>query len=215
MKPQALIGALIGGVIGAVIWGVIAHLTGYEHSLIAIGVGALVGFGAKALGGEGAATGLFAVVITVGAIFAGKMFAVYLVLNASLDEINGDVNQVMYEEYMEDARLFNDIRDGNEQQWREFMIDRGYSEERYPDDILKQDLEDFRTYTAGPLIEMYEEQPTYDQWKSDVAVASDDLIDASLLSEYAIDNLGFLDILFVIVAVATAFSLASGGNEEA
>ena len=88
MKPQALIGALIGGVIGAVIWGVIAHLTGYEHSLIAIGVGALVGFGAKALGGEGAATGLFAVVITVGAIFAGKMIAVYLVLNASLDEIN-------------------------------------------------------------------------------------------------------------------------------
>ncbi len=66
--------AVLGGVIGALIWGAVAYTTGWSFGFVAIGVGALVGFGmilgSKARGTVG--SGLGAAMIALGCIVGAK-----------------------------------------------------------------------------------------------------------------------------------------------
>jgi phosphate/sulfate permease len=71
---KGIIGGLIAAVIGAGVWAAIAYFTGYEIGWIAWGIGALVGFvAAKAAGDDaGDGLGIVAAVIAVLAILGGK-----------------------------------------------------------------------------------------------------------------------------------------------
>ncbi len=75
-----LIGAIIGGAIGAAIWAAIAYFLNAEVGYVALGVGALCGFGATLGGGAqttggGMIAGAMAAVVSVGAIAGGKYAA--------------------------------------------------------------------------------------------------------------------------------------------
>ncbi len=76
----ALVGGSIGGIIGALIWGGIAYATGYHIGYVAIGVGFLVGLGAKmAAGGQASSlTGGIAAGLAILSVLAGKYFTAYL-----------------------------------------------------------------------------------------------------------------------------------------
>ena len=88
-----IVGALIGGAIGAFIWGMVAYFTGYEVGYLAILVGALCGGGAT-LGGEPETTGggmiggIMAAVIAIGAIGAGKYFALEMMFRKDMRDMN-------------------------------------------------------------------------------------------------------------------------------
>ena len=53
MTPYSIIGAFGGAILGSLIWGGITYFTGYEFSIVAILVGAIIGLGAQVLDGEG------------------------------------------------------------------------------------------------------------------------------------------------------------------
>jgi hypothetical protein len=74
----AFIGGLVGGVIGAGIWAAIVYFTGFEIGIVAWGIGLLVGFGALVLSGgrAGAAGGVIAAVLALGAVLLGKVLVV-------------------------------------------------------------------------------------------------------------------------------------------
>lgn len=95
---KGLIGAIIGGVIagtiGALIWGGIAYGTGYEVGYVAWGIGAMVGFGVL-LGAQeyaGVTSGIIALVLANLSIFAGKVFAVWMLFNAMFANFDIDVS---------------------------------------------------------------------------------------------------------------------------
>ena len=73
----SLFGALVGGTIGALVWALIARLSGYEIGFIAWGVGIAVGMGSIMFGGRGDANGVLCALVTVAAIFAGKVLAIH------------------------------------------------------------------------------------------------------------------------------------------
>jgi len=102
---KLILGGLAGGLVGAGIWAGIAYMTDYEIGWIAWGVGALVGFGVRALGSSEMATfdratrqrvvrrvpamapalaGLVAAIIAMGAVMAGKYATIHLVLSDML-----------------------------------------------------------------------------------------------------------------------------------
>ncbi len=79
----AIIGSAICGVIGALVWGGIAYGTGYQIGWIAIGVGALCGFGAGtgARGYTGFHISAIGAIMAVISIVGGRCFAIWLILD--------------------------------------------------------------------------------------------------------------------------------------
>lgn len=79
-RVKGVIGALLGGLIGAIIWAASVYFTGYEIKYVAVGVGALSGWGSRLLGGgRDYHLGLFAsacafVAILVGVFFGAKLY---------------------------------------------------------------------------------------------------------------------------------------------
>ena len=78
----SLFGSLIGGTIGALVWALIGRLFGYEIGFIAWGVGIAVGICSVMFGGRGDTNGVVCALVTVAAIFAGKVLAVHWTVDA-------------------------------------------------------------------------------------------------------------------------------------
>lgn len=76
--PLAIVGGLVGAVIGGVIWALVGVLTEREVGYVAIGVGALAGYGVLALGRQkGPMYQIIAVAMSVIGIFLGKYYLYY------------------------------------------------------------------------------------------------------------------------------------------
>jgi len=73
------------GLLGALIWGMLVYFTGYKIGYIAIGVGALTGFGVRmGLGGEGGFdTGMIAAIIAMISVILGEYLIIYLSIQQS------------------------------------------------------------------------------------------------------------------------------------
>ncbi len=122
------IGCLLSGagaIIGAVVWCIVAVITGYELSWIAIGVGAAAGYGmVLGYGKQNGLAGLVSVGMALVGIVLGKIAIVVFVLYAIFSGNSQDpdiqrafVQQAMIEEKLAERHAYND-RD-REEQWDE------------------------------------------------------------------------------------------------
>lgn len=80
--------SLAGGAIGAAAWAAIGYFSGYEFGILAWGVGFLAGLGMAlgTMGRGGVGGGVLAAVIALGAIMAGKWYAVQFTLDDYLSK---------------------------------------------------------------------------------------------------------------------------------
>lgn len=213
MNAKALIGAAIGGVIGAAIWGGIAAATGYEIGYVAWGVGLLCGGGAMWLGGSGSMMGVACALIALVSIFSGKMLAVQMSAPGEIRKlIEAEYTREMYQEYMDDAEALASLEPDAD--YREFMIERNYTFEEAPEDISDEEYAFFVEETVPSLRDIYENQPTYEEWKARGVKEGTDAVMAEVsLFDAAKDNLGVIDILFALLGIGTAYKLGTGSEE--
>ncbi|MBN2014725.1 MAG: hypothetical protein JW778_06055 [Candidatus Altiarchaeota archaeon] len=89
--PLAFVGGLIAALVGAGIWALLTIVTGYEFGFMAVGVGALCGFGVILFskGQRGIPLQLIAVVLSLVGIFVGKYVAFSHFLKATVAEEYG------------------------------------------------------------------------------------------------------------------------------
>ena len=219
MAAKGLIGALIGGVIGAVIWAAVAFFAHVEISWVAIGVGALVGFGSLATGGKGHANGLMCGGVAVAAIFGGKFGALTMDLRDTSELRDAWVAELSthdYEEELEDARDFADIR-SDLAAYPSFMVEHRYTDAVTTRELESGEVDDFRRYTAPHLIWIDESQPTFEEWKVRKTESIDEFLDSARTTsgiwELVKEGLGFIDILFFFFGVLTAWKIGLAGED--
>lgn len=209
---KAITGPVIGAVIGALLWATILNGISYELGLIALVVGAIVGFGAKLTGFNGPTAAIVCALLVAGSIFGGK----YLGYSWVLDGYN-DYDTYVDQDVIDEAAEWGDVYKAEAAMLQEFvhtdtslgefMLENDYAYTNTPE---QSELDDFKQYTI-PMIMAYDNysaanpEPTYRKlhaaWSVDSGgVSVTDAIKAGL---------GPLDLLFLLMGMAGAFRMVS------
>lgn len=195
---RGFIGSVIGGGIGAAIWTLVSYFTHLESGWIAWGVGLLAGVGMACMGGRGMGAGLLASVVAIGAIVGGKYATVHLEVNDYVDSI-GEFTEADAKSYMAGELMDEYIRHGRTV---EYDDDGNYPAEVW-DDANAQ-------WAAMSQTERH--QYTLDTR----AKVSREIQDSKGTLEIVgmITSLGLFDVLWVLLAVSTAYKVGSKAGKD-
>jgi hypothetical protein len=207
---KALIGALIGGAIGAAIWAAIAYNTGYEVGYVAWGIGLLCGLGAMALARSDAdaITGIVAAVVAIASVGAGKYLAVHFLVKdlmpAGAIEIAAEDAQM----YMANELVENYPSDAKPLKWPEGMdTETAETLDNYPAEVKKDVLDRWNGMSASDQ-QAYQDS-VQDQYEYEISKMT-----GAIESEGFVATIGLFDILWLVLAVGTAFKVGSGAGSD-
>lgn len=215
---KGFIGGLVAAAIGAGVWALISWMTNYEIGWIAIGIGALVGAGVG-LGGKSTNAGITAVLLTVLSIAGGKYAAISLVINDEMggeftaESLEADVRAALATERGLIESVADDIawqrtEDGEVLDWpRGMSYETAYALTEYPQDVQLVALE--RTQIMSP-----EDREAYVALQvANAQMGMDEFLAhggmGAIRSDAFMYQWGLMDILFIGIAVFTAFRVAS------
>lgn len=215
---SGIIGGCMGGVLGAAIWAGVSAGTGYEIGWIAWGVGGLVGFGvAKGCKSGGALAGTVAVVITIGAILVGKYVAVDLALKQEVGSedqvIQQAVDRLQSDEFVV-TYLCDDIVAERESagqlvNWPPGVNPQEASKQSdYPPDIWAEGAAQWQALSDQEKTDLRERIAAFLRQNIHATYAE---VSGSAFRE----SFGMMDVLFFLLAVATAHKLATRGSQTA
>jgi hypothetical protein len=205
-----LIGGLVGGAIGAGVWAGIAYGANLQIGWIALGVGILVGLGVAVgwrEGGVGA--GLLATVITIGSLLAGKYLTVTLLINKEAASIEEDAVASVNQESMLVSIADNVVRKREEAgetiEWpRGVTLETAQQESDYPPEIWTEARSRWDVMSA-------EERDELRDTLIALRLAFVDAMKGAAAKEGFVQSFSFIDAIFFLVAVATAFKIAESG----
>lgn len=212
LTTAGLVAGVVAAVLGALAWQFIASTFGFELGLVAWAVGGLIGFSVGAAGGNGNSAGVAAGVLALVAILGGK-YMIYSNFTDQLDEImSGSVEEMrfVYDAQKEMADAFAAAATDDDS-LRRFMAESGYSEHADPSEVTQEEIDFFVQYVQPQLAGFSGEQPSYEEWyASTLEPAFSSLTPMGLFAA----SFGLLDILFLVLGVATAYRLGRGGFSE-
>jgi hypothetical protein len=201
------IGAAIGGLIGTVIWALVAYFLNVEVGYIAWAIGGLVGFG-SAIGTKGGSptSAMIAVVITIVSICAGKFVAVYLAMSGAAAAMTLTTEELTDEfciSLIADEICYAKMDRGERIQWPP-GANREAPEKQsdYPADIWADASSEWTAMNPQ------ERQQAKENYVND---ANMDLqgMQGQLTLQAFLASFGIIDIIFFVLAVVTAWNLAS------
>lgn len=123
-----------------------------------------------------------------------------LMVAASTDDVRDS-----YEEELNDAAQFTKTVFSDDD-LRKFMVNYDYSESYEEKGVTAAEISEFKEYTQPHLEQLYQEQPSLEEWRGNSVAAINDISTFDLM----IKSLGFMDVLFLFLGVGTAFRLGRG-----
>jgi hypothetical protein len=213
-----IIGGAVGGAIGAAIWAAIAYFTGYEIGYVAWGVGLLVGLGVAMGAQEGNPLfGVIAVVIALASVAGGRYFSIEL----SVQEGMAEVDAMMQEgkaDFFTDETALNILATDTADAWMAQGValewPAGYNNDNadepheYPTVVWDSAVEQWEGMSA-------DEQDAFLQshWDA-INQELTGMADAAVKEGFA-DSFDIIDVVFALLAIATAYQVAaSAGGDE-
>jgi len=214
METNAILGAVGGAILGAIVWAAVAVFTGYEIGWIAWGIGAAVGYGAKALEGKGLISGIVCAVLAALAILGGKMMVVNHFVNEEVTQFAAEsASEEYYTELSSEAAAFAALT--SETEYPAFMVERDYTDAETPTEVHPEEVEDFKTYNVPELQQWSTAPPSFEEWQVTMAANAETYAAAQIpMTELLFGSLGLMDILFFGLGILTAFQVGSGGEYE-
>ena len=211
---KGVIAGVIAGFVGALVWAFIVVFTGYEIGWLAWGIGAVVG-GAVAWGTEGSkVNGLIAVVIAVAAILGGKLASVEIAIAREVKSANAEVKQGMDadDEYMKAWLAWGIVASyeakGMKIEWPEGVDPEEASEKKdYPGMIWGMAESAWASMSDEGKANLRREVETE-------VTANIKAYAASIRGEGFIESFSGFDVIFILLAVMTAFKVASNAGSE-
>ncbi len=208
-KPLAVVLGVVAAVIGALIWAYIMG-GGYELAILAIGIGAAIGLAMRIVGGEGVALGAIAAGLTIASICMGKIVGVNWAMEKDAKEEM--LTLAYYNETVVDAEDFRSV--STEGELREFMVSHGFTDAPSAQAITDIEIQDFRTYSAPDLERFASRSPSFEQWQDYMMDDMYEILDEVYPRTQRLkDTLGFLDIVFFLAGIATAFKMVAAIEE--
>lgn len=210
---RALFGATLGGLVGAALWTAVAFLFHYEIGWIAWGVGVAAGYGAAKFGDRlDWTTGAAAAGIAVLSIALGKFAAVHLVVDDAIAEITRSETGVSDEfaiSYVADEVVLAFQQEGRAVNWPGGVEPSNPSSEtEYPRDVW------------GEAVTAWTELTPKERADFKTELTSGMQANADTIREHAVqagfrESFGALDLLFVFLAIGSAYKLGSGAQSQA
>ncbi len=207
---KALIAASIAAVLGALLWKFIAVAFNYEYGFVAWIIGGAVGYAAMLFDSRGQTAGVICAVMVLCAIFGGKYLATasfQAEWQSAISDISQEQRIELRQVYKEQKTIASDyakIEDAGT--LRAFMLANGYTDASTTAEISEAEINDFEDYSAPVLLDLEQGKLDFDQWLS--AMFDARLGDYSTV-DLVLENLGLIDIVFLILGMATAFRLGS------
>lgn len=200
---KAMVVGLIAAILGALAWAGIAFGAKLEIGYLAWGIGGLVGF-AVAWGSRkgGAAPALLAVVLTVLSIAGGKYLAAQWSVNQAFGEMDLSVDEEWSEEY-KISLLADDILEQRAVQGVAVpeVEEERLTEQDYPADVWAEALARWQAM----------DEATRQKFESERKAAGLGLLQQmkqQVVQQAFVGNLGPVDIIFLLLGVATAWQIA-------
>lgn len=204
---KCIVGGLIGGVIGAAVWGAIAYFTGYEIGWIAWGVGVVVGMGVRiaADGETGFGLGATASAVALASILAGKFMASYLIVDSIATTMSKvEVTDEQAQSYIADKVVEEYQAAGKTMKWPEGMdVESAEEEKDYPPEVWKDMKERWTAMSPAEQKDFREQMRA--SFVSQMRGAS-----AGIAGSGVVEGLSWMDGLFAVLALASAFRIGSG-----
>jgi phosphate/sulfate permease len=211
MKFFAVIGALIGGCLGAALWAAIVYYFHVQIGIVAWVVGAAVGLGAAVAGGRGATSGIVCALIAVAAIFAGKMAAVHFMVYKMIDTSIAELDTAEYQEFQKDAADFNNVKDDN---FAEFMVTHQYTDATTSSEVLEEEIRDFKKDSMPLLVRQTQTPLSIDQYRDSFRKEFEKTYSQNIsLTDIVVENLGVLDVLFILLGIGSAYKIGSQSDD--
>jgi len=207
LSGKSLAAGAAAALAGAVVWSLIASMFGYELGMVAWAIGGAVGFAVASTGSNGLNAGIACGVLALVAILGGK----YMMYSDYRDEITDafagsmDEMRYIYESEMEAVEAYSEVVDDGT--LRQFMVENGYSDYADADSIPDEEIEYFQEYDAPRLGSYSYTTPTFEDWYQSTFI--DSLNDVST-TELIKENFAWIDFVFLLLGVATAFRLGRG-----
>ena len=210
MTSRAIIGASIAAAVGALLWGGISAATGYEIGYIAWGIGLIVGGVARKFDSTGSTSGVVCALLTLAAIFVGKTMAVQFTMPGQIREfLEAELTPDVYEEMVQDAEDFALLE--SEEDYPEFMISHAYTIAESSEYVTSEEIDTFDRYTVPELLNLHDYDLSYEEWRKEHIDRVTKGISGELpAAEIAMQSLGFIDIVFALLGVGTAYKLGNG-----
>ena len=205
---KGLIGGVIGGAIGAAVWAAIAYYTGYEIGWIAWLVGALVGLLTGALAGDEASglTGIAAAIIALAAISLGKYAVIHIYVSKASVKLHSEyrVTDEIAMVAIADQVVEEWEKSSKPLKWPEGKNkDEAESEADFPKDVWSDAKARWDAMQAGQRESYKNDLEAHHHEKIDEALAA---IEAEAFKR----SFDLFDIIFALLAIASAFKLGSG-----
>ncbi len=200
----------IGGLIGAAIWAAIGYFANFEIGWIAWGIGFLVGIGVRMGAGSttGPMLGVGAVVIAIASIGAGKFAVAWLAVDAYIAEGGVGVDQEVVISYIADAVAMEFDEAGTEVAWPSGVNpNEAAIEPDYPVDIWSE------AEARWAAMDEQEQTAGWDMAQSNLNAAMSEFRSDATMDAF-IYSFGLFDLLWVFLAVGTAFKVGAGSEEE-
>jgi hypothetical protein len=209
---RALFGATLGGLVGAALWTAVAFLFHYEIGWIAWGVGVAAGFGAAKLGDRlDWTTGAAAAGIAVLSIALGKFAAVHLVVDDAMAELTSGPAGVTDEfaiSYVADEVVVAFHQEGRNLAWPGGAEPSNpASQAEYPADVWSEATRAWSELTPEQRADFKAE--IADGMQANAAVIRESAVQAGFQESF-----GALDVLFVLLAIGSAYKLGSGAQAK-
>lgn len=204
--------ASAGAAVGALLWAGVSYMMHLEIGYLAWGIGGLVG-GACVLGkGRGQPVAIACAVLTLVAIFAGKILGMQLILSDATEQVRAMLTREMYEEARIDAAGFAALSvPPTKEEVRIYIADRGYGDVGASDSVTDEDVEIFHAEWAPELRAFNQRQPSFEQWQDDALAA---LGDEEAATSMVMDELSAIDLIFALLGVTTAFGLVMSATRR-
>jgi hypothetical protein len=199
---KGVIGALIASLVGMIGWFLLIKATGVEIGYAAWGVGAIIGLGARLVGGEGgfklgATAGLFALL----AILGGQFLAVRSIALSEIDKMA----TVKYQEIVDTlnqlvaAKSEADMKAVYAQQHQIQVSD--ISEARW-ENFKQAELPNIQKLVAGKLTKGDFLKETHQQ-----------VFNLNSQFGFFMDSFGLFTLLWIFLGVSSAYKIGSGSNQ--
>jgi len=201
---RALTAAGIAAAVGALAWGAMVFFAHREFSLLAWGIGLLVGFACVKGGGYGTPLAVAAGVFALLSILFGKMFGFRMILEAEFEkQFSAMLTTEAHQEMATDAEKWAALEDkASDDAVSKFILDRGYDYD---------EVAVFRQEIVPDLVAFHETKPSLEDWRD--SVTAEVVNEASFIESLKAD-FHPLDLLFVGLGIASAFGLVSRHTAE-
>jgi hypothetical protein len=207
-----VVGAVAGGIVGMLIWFFIYKSTGLRLGILALGVGALTGYGSKWLGRcHSTSMGL----VTAGCALLCIFGAQYMKARSMWHTDEKLIDQA-YEEAMTEAKKMTaEIPNGSDDEIRRYLLKQMATEGERPDssqitaeeikiyhDVMWQKMKDFESGKTS------KEQYRQERRKLEGEV-SETLVGRII---FWVTTLGIFSIFYIIAAVGLAYKIGTGAK---